>query len=174
MLFSLRVLCFSIFEQSGRSATNDAHWRHLSSNNAMGREDTSMPHRRSTKHTYLGSDPAIRPDPHWRFDQTLLGNGSPNVVEYMIEIANVHPVRDDPFAPDLDVEVALHGVKASEDSVASDSKSSFVGVDEIAFSEVNPTTDDEASVAFASLERDVFADEHETLSYDMRVSQSEP
>lgn len=97
-----------------------------------------------------------------------------DVGEHMVKIADVDPVRDDPLTADLDIEVALDCVEATEDRLVADAQGSLMGIDEVAFTEVHPPTDDESPVTLARLQSHAFTDEYEALGDHLRVTEPEP
>lgn len=92
----------------------------------------------------------------------------------MVKVADIDPVGDDSFAADLHIKVALHCVVSAEDSLVADPKSSFVGINEVAFTEMHPPTNDEAPVALPCLQRHVFADKDEALGDHLWVAKPQP
>ena len=96
-----------------------------------------------------------------------------NVGKHMIKVADVDPVGDDPFAPDLNVEVALHRVVATKDRLVADSQGALVGIDEVSLTKVNPTTDDEPPVSLACMQFGSLTNEDEAFGDHVWAPQPE-
>lgn len=163
----------AILDDLGGHPAHNRKRRDFSTNDGMGGKHTTVTDGGPPQDRDLGSDPAIRPDPDRRLHQALLGDREVNVLEDMIEIADVNPVRDDRFATDFDVEITLHSVETTENAVVADAQSAFMRVDEIAFAEVHPLTDDQAAVAFTRMQFGPLADEDEPFRNHMRITEPE-
>src|SRR5437899_3142465 len=92
----------------------------------------------------------------------------------MVEVADINPVGNDRLRSDLDVEVAVHRVVTAEHTLVANPQGALVGAQAVFIADVDPSAEDQPAIARAGVELDPLADEHETLSDDVRVTELEP
>src|SRR5262245_38149661 len=132
------------------------------------RHDAAATDQGAAKHGRLHAEPAVRPDPYRRLRHTLVLDRPGQIGGDVVEVADVHPVRDQRGGADLDVEQAVDRVVAAEDHLVADPQGALVGAQLRAIAEVDEAAQDDSAPAAPGVDLDLTAEEAEALGDDVR------